>query len=250
MTPDSLIQARKILHESSRVAAFSGAGLSAESGISTFRDKQKGGLWSRFDPSELASVQGFLANPERVIEWYNWRRRILVNAEPNPGHQALAGQTHLIQITQNVDDFLERAGVPEHRIYHLHGTITRDRCHSGFCGYEEPIDLAEPPPLRACPNCGHRLRPAVVWFGESLPQRTWNDAMSLCTRIDCLLVIGTSASVYPAAGLIQLAKQHASRIIIINTQTSDASDLADIELIGPSGTILPELLDGIKLRSQ
>jgi NAD-dependent deacetylase len=250
MALNFLTEARTILNASPRVAAFSGAGLSAESGISTFRDKQQGGLWSRFNPTELASVQGFLANPGRVIEWYNWRRRNLVKAEPNPGHLALAGQANLFQITQNVDDFLERAGVSDQWIYHLHGTITKDRCHADFCNYEETIDLRDPPPLRGCPKCGHRLRPAVVWFGESLPQRTWLEAATLCTRIDCLLVIGTSASVYPAAGLIELAKRHDSKVIIINTQSSDASDLADLELIGPSGKILPELLDGLQIASQ
>lgn len=244
-----LSEARTILAESGKVAAFSGAGLSAESGLSTFRDREPNALWSRFDPMELASVDGFLANPERVIDWYNWRRKTHADAAPNPGHIALAGQKGLLQITQNVDNLLEKAGVPEHNIYHLHGTITRDRCHNPVCHHVEPVDIDNPLPFRNCPECDHPMRPAVVWFGEGLPEQTWLKAQEICTRIDCLLVIGTNASVYPAAGLIQLAKHHGSRIFVVNTQPSDASDLADIELIGKSGEILPLLLDGLQVRS-
>ena len=189
-----------------------------------------------------------MAHPERVIDWYNWRRANLAKVNPNPGHAALARHKNLIQITQNVDDLLERAGILEQYIYHLHGTITKDRCHAS-CGYEETVDLENPPSLRKCPKCNHLMRPSVVWFGESLPSVVWAKAEALCAQIDCLLVIGTSASVYPAAVLIQVAKHAGSKIIVINTQPSEASHIADIEFIGPSGDILPVLLGGLEMKS-
>lgn len=248
MSSTLLETARTLLQNAASVTGFSGAGLSAESGISTFRDTETHALWSRFDPMKLASPEGFAEAPSTVIDWYNWRRQTLATARPNAGHQALAQHPQLVQITQNVDDLLERAGCAPQQILHLHGTITRDRCHDN-CGYSEAVDLTHPPGLRDCPRCGGSLRPAVVWFGESLPQNAWTAAEALCAATGCLLVIGTSASVYPAAGLIQLARRRGARIILVNTQPSDASHLADVELIGPSGQILPELLNGLSLAS-
>lgn len=247
MTP-KLEEARALLARPSRVAVFSGAGLSAESGISTFRDTETDAYWQRFNPMELATPEGFAANPERVIDWYNWRRRTLATARPNPAHVSLAAQHGLVQITQNVDDLLERAGVPYEQVYHLHGTLSEDRCHAG-CGYRETIELAEPPALRACVQCGAPMRPAVVWFGEALPGDVWQKAETLCRNIDCLLVVGTSATVYPAAGLIGIAHQQGTKVIVINPNASDASALADVELIGESGTVLPVLLEGLSLAS-
>jgi NAD-dependent deacetylase len=197
-------EARAALAVARRSAVFSGAGLSAESGIATFRGNDGDALWSQFNPMELASAAGFDDNPARVIDWYNWRRGRLANARPNAAHVALAQHPRLVQITQNVDDLLERAGVPASGVLHLHGTIGRDRCNGG-CGYEEAVDLGEPPPLRRCPRCGAYLRPAVVWFGEALPPVVWQEAQQLCTALDCLVVVGTSATVYPAAGLIEQA---------------------------------------------
>jgi NAD-dependent deacetylase len=181
---------------SRRTAVFSGAGLSAESGIATFRGNDGHALWSQFNPMELASVAGFEDNPARVIEWYNWRRTQLARAQPNAAHRVLAKHSQLVQITQNVDDLLERAGVAASDVLHLHGTIGRDRCMAS-CGYEEAIDLAHPPPLSDCPRCGAYLRPAVVWFGEALPQGVWSWAERICSELDCLLVVGTSATVAP-----------------------------------------------------
>jgi len=221
--------------------SFSGAGLSAESGIATFRDRDGDSLWSRYDPAELASPQGFAANPQRVYEWYGWRRSKLATATPNPAHLALASRDDLVHVTQNVDDLLERAGASSDRIHHLHGTITRDRCHGG-CGYEEPVALAEPAPLRRCPDCDSWLRPAVVWFGEPLPQAVWRTAETAVREADCLIVVGTSATVYPAAGLIEWARGTGARVIVVNTEASAASEMADAELIGPAGELLPALL--------
>lgn len=197
---------------------------------------------------EMASPEGFAANPQRVIDWYNWRRQQLADVQPNPGHKALAQQSRLVQITQNVDDLLERAGLPEQNVHHLHGTITRDHCQR--CYHSEPVPLASPPAYRLCPACQiGEMRPSVVWFGEALPDNAWRASESLCQQIDTLLVVGTSATVYPAAGLIQIAKRAGADIIVINTRASDASHLADLELTGKSGDILPALLDGMTLSS-
>jgi NAD-dependent deacetylase len=168
----------------------------------------------------------------------------LADAQPNAAHLGLAKHPRLAQITQNVDDLLERAGVPAGSVLHLHGTIGKDRCNAG-CGYEEAIDLARPPPLRACPRCGTYLRPAVVWFGEPLPQRVWNDAQRICAAVDCLIVVGTSATVYPAAGLIEIAAAAGSKVISINTEPSGSFGAEHIELVGPASVLLPQLLDGL-----
>jgi NAD-dependent deacetylase len=230
--------------DAGNVAVFSGAGLSAESGIATFRGHDGDALWSQFNPLELASAAGFEANPQRVIEWYNWRRGKLARAQPNAAHAALARHPAFIEITQNVDDLLERAGVPAHAVLHLHGTIGKDRCH-GACGYEETVDFEQPPPLRACPRCGAYLRPAVVWFGEALPPHVWSAAERRCAEVACLLVVGTSASVYPAAGLIEQAALNGATIISINTEPSASFGAAHLELVGPASELLPALLDGL-----
>jgi NAD-dependent deacetylase len=230
--------ARRIIDQAQRTVSFSGAGLSAESGVGTFRDA--GGLWAKYDPTKLASPQGFAHDPQLVISWYAERRRKMAAARPNPAHAALAARPDLVHVTQNVDDLLERAGA--RAVIHLHGTIGIDRCHRG-CGHRETIDLADPPPLRACPECGDRMRPDVVWFGEPLPADAWEAAERACRESEALLVIGTSAVVYPAAGLIGLARSSGSRIIIVNTEPSDASRLADVELLGKAGEIVPKLLE-------
>lgn len=244
-----LAQARDLLTGCHRVAAFSGAGLSAESGLSTFRDPDPDALWSRFDPTELASVAGFEENPQRVIDWYNWRRRRYAGVRPNAVHLALATQSRMIQITQNVDHLLEQAGVLAQQVYHLHGSILHDRCHNPDCGHCETVDLETAQLLRACPDCGERMRPAVVWFGENLPQATWVRAQNLCMALDCLLVIGTSATVYPAAGLITLARRHDSRVIVVDPNSGAAGDEADIHLLGSAADVLPALLEGFDLIS-
>ena len=250
MTADpKLASTREWLAQCERVAAFSGAGLSADSGLATFRDPGTDALWSRFDPTRLASPQAFAADPELVVDWYNWRRRRYAEVVPNAAHRALAAQRDLVQITQNVDHLLEAAGAAPEQVYHLHGSILSDRCHNGGCDYREAVDPAAPPGLRDCPRCGTSLRPSVVWFGESLPAETWARAQSLCGRVDCLLVIGTSATVYPAAGLIELTRQSGGRIIVVDPNPGPASDVADSFLRGRAADLVPELLDGLTLTS-
>jgi NAD-dependent deacetylase len=245
----ALARARELLAQSPRVAAFSGAGLSAESGLATFRDPDTDALWARFDPMQLASLEGFESNPGRVIDWYDWRRGKYAAVAPNAAHRALASQTRMIQITQNVDHLLEQAGVAAERIYHLHGSMLYDRCHDRNCDHHERVDLDKPRGLRRCPRCANYLRPAVVWFGESLPQATWNRAERLCRELDCLLVIGTSATVYPAAGLIELARRNGARVIVVDPKHGAASREADVHFAAPAARVLPALLDGFDLAS-
>ncbi|HWB20013.1 MAG TPA: NAD-dependent deacylase [Phycisphaerales bacterium] len=228
--------ARQFMTGARSVVTFSGAGLSAESGLSTFRDRATG-LWAKYDPMKLASVDGFASDPELVVNWYNMRRKVLAEAQPNAAHRVLASRADLVHITQNVDNLLERAGAEN--VFHLHGTIWRDRCHGG-CGHAEDIDLTNPPARRECLKCGAPMRPAVVWFGEPLPQDVWARAEQAIRTCDLLLVIGTSAVVYPAAGLIPLAKSHGATVIIINTEASQTAS-ADVELLGKVGVILPAL---------
>lgn len=221
------------------MVSFTGAGLSADSGVPTFRDAQTGGLWAKHDPMRLASPQGFAEDPQLVSQWYAHRRRAIAEAQPNGAHFALSRHSEMIHVTQNVDDLLHRAGAKQ--VIQLHGSIAADRCHAS-CGYEEPVDLSDPPELRNCPECGSQMRPAVVWFGEALPSSAWTDAERACRDCDVLLVIGTSAVVYPAAGLIGLAKSAAAKIIIVNMRTSEASHLADYELLGNASEVIPALL--------
>lgn len=230
--------AADILSRAARIVSFSGAGLSAESGVPTFRDAGEG-LWARYDPMVLASPEGFAADPATVIDWYGWRRRRIAEARPNAAHEALARRADVVHVTQNVDDLLHRAGA--RRVVQLHGTIARDRCHA-TCGYAEDVDLAGPPGLRACPACGGRLRPDVVWFGETLPARAWDAARAACAECDALLVVGTSAVVYPAAGLIALARSAGAAVVVVNTEPTAASGLADVELLGKAGEIVPRIL--------
>ncbi len=227
--------AKTALRNAARPVSFSGAGLSAESGIPTFREAQTG-LWAEYDPMALASPEGFAADPELVVGWYNQRRRSIAAAQPNPAHVALAGRLDMVHITQNVDDLLERTGAEN--IVHLHGSINHDKCSAG-CGHREVVDMADPLPLRSCPRCGHSMRPDVVWFGEQLPRVEWLRADELAAQADVFIVIGTSAQVYPAAGLISTARMAGATIIVVNIEPGSAPG---IQLTGPAGRIVPELL--------
>lgn len=226
-------RARHLISSADRVVSFSGAGLSAESGIATFRDPD--GVWSQVDPTVYASAEGFRRHPQQVSEWYAQRRRTLASTEPNPAHIALAGSSWHLHITQNVDNLLEQAGATN--VVHLHGRLDRDRCHAA-CGYLTVIDLADPPILGTCPDCGAVARPDVVWFGEMLPELAWHQAESAMETADVAVVIGTSGEVWPAAGLIDRAKV----VISINQEPTTAGRRAAVELIGPAATVVPELI--------
>lgn len=257
---DALREARELIGEADRLVVFSGAGLSAESGLPTFRDGAGSGLWERYDPMRLASIEGFDADPGTVLAWYRMRRRALAAVEPNAAHRALAAAgarfsaagRELWQVTQNVDDLLERAGVPADEIDHLHGRITLDRCHRR-CGYERAV---EPGALTAdtgsttsaaatdvCPRCGAVLRPAVVWFGEALPEAAWQRAVARLARADALLVVGTSASVWPAAGLVDDAIRRGLRPIVVDPDADNAHAARGLAIVGRATAALPSLFD-------
>jgi len=230
---DNLELARHLLADAKNVVSFSGAGLSAASGIATFRDPD--GVWKQVDPAVYASAQGFRAQPTEVSNWYAARRRTLAQTTPNDAHHALARSDWQSHITQNVDNLLERAGAPN--VVHLHGTLDSDRCHTN-CGYLTAVDLAQPPSLGTCPDCGALLRPNVVWFGEMLPPSAWAAAESAIQSADIAVVIGTSAEVWPAAGLIAEAQQ----VISVNTEPTSAGRRATVELIGSAATVVPKLI--------
>ncbi len=229
----------KLVRLARRPVSLSGAGLSAESGLETFRGRDPEALWSKHDPLQMATPEAFEANPQQVTDWYAWRRKVLAQAEPNAAHRALASRESMLHVTQNVDDLLERAGARE--VIHLHGTIGRNHCAAN-CGHEEAIDMADPPPLAPCPTCGKWMRPSVVWFGESLPEAALEGAIEACVECDLLLVIGTSATVNPAASLIPLAKEASARVVLVNTEETEAGRFADVEIIGKAGEVLPKLL--------
>lgn len=224
----------------SSVAALTGAGVSAESNVPTFRGN--GGLWNNFRAEDLATPEAFARDPRLVWEWYDWRRQIIAGAQPNPGHFALAkleSQTpRFTLITQNVDGLHDRAG--SSRILKIHGDIWIVRCVD--CGSEH-ADLRAPlPELPPRCSCGGRLRPGVVWFGEALPQDVWRKAEQAARSAEVFLVVGTSAVVFPAASLIELAKSSGAKVIEINLAASAVSHTVDQFLQGLSGELLPQLI--------
>lgn len=237
-----IAQAKAWLAQAARVCVLSGAGTSAESGVPTFRGP--GGLWRNFKPESLATPEAFHNDPRLVWEWYDWRRSVLSQVKPNLGHFALAQLEQRLQdrftlVTQNVDGLHNRAG--SQRILKIHGDIWWTLCLA--CNQVQSdfrVPLPELPPH--CP-CGGMLRPAVVWFGESLPSLTWEQAQDAARQCDLFLVVGTSAVVYPAASLAPLAQRHGARIIEINMEETPLSGAAELSLRGPSGEILPQLID-------
>jgi NAD-dependent deacetylase len=237
------------LREARRVVVFTGAGVSAESGIPTFRDKQTG-FWERFDVAELATPHAFERDPALVWGWYEWRRAAVLNAQPNPAHQAIAAMVALVPeltlITQNVDDLHERAG--SRGVVHLHGEILRPYCEKCRSPYAAPNSVPERTPDGAriepprCKSCHGRVRPGVVWFGESLPQREWLAACEAARRSDVFLCIGTSSVVQPAASLTDLALAAGGTAIQVNPNTTDIDDAVTFILREPAGVILPKLV--------
>ncbi len=222
---------------------FTGAGISAESGIPTFRGTD--GIWNKLKPEELASFEAFLKNPELVWEWYKHRQQIIHEAKPNKGHLAIAEFEKFIDnvtvVTQNIDNLHKRAG--SKIIYELHGNIERNYCIDCKKPYNEEFDLTDGAPK--C-ECGGLIRPDVVWFGEYLPADQFNAAEKAANKCDLFFVVGTSAVVYPAASIIYGAKQNRAYIIEINIEATEVSLIADVSLLGEAGEILPKILDGLK----
>lgn len=229
-------QARSLLAAARRVAVLTGAGISAESGIPTFRGAD--GLWRRYRPEDLATPEAFAADPALVWEWYLWRRTLIANAEPNAGHLAIAARRDVTLITQNVDGLHDRAGSKD--ILKVHGDIWISRCSA--CAYQRLDRNIVFAGIPHCPDCGNALRPGVVWFGESLPRLVWDNAERAVNGCDVFLVAGTSAQVYPAAGLIDLAARAGARTIEVNLDETAYSTQVTLSLRGKCGDLLPVIL--------
>ena len=233
------------LRRAQRVVALTGAGVSAESGVPTFREAQTG-LWAKYRPEELATPEAFARHPERVWAWYAWRRSLVQQAAPNPAHRALAQMERWVPeftlITQNVDGLHQRAG--SQRVIELHGNLMRTVCAAQRHLVErwEPVPEGEVP---RCPRCGSLLRPDVVWFGEALPAEALEAARQAAREADLMLVIGTSGLVYPAAALPALAAERGAYLIEVNPQTTALSPIMGARLVGPAGKVLPRLVEAV-----
>lgn len=223
-----------------RVAVLTGSGISAESGVPTFRDAQTG-LWARYDPTELATPEAFARDPRLVWEWYEWRRELVGRAEPNAGHRALVELERRVDsftlITQNVDGLHGRAG--SRGAIELHGNILRTRCFAEGTVVEDYEPDDKPP---RCPHCGAYLRPDVVWFGEMLPAGAMEAASRAARECDVFLSIGTSSLVYPAAGLPHEALESGAALVEVNPDDTPLTGWANYALRGPAGTVLPSLV--------
>jgi NAD-dependent deacetylase len=239
--PSTLVERVK---KAERVTVLTGAGVSAESKIPTFRDAQTG-LWSKYRPEELATPEAFQRDPKMVWEWYQWRRELVNEAHPNPGHHALVVMQEKIPIfsliTQNVDGLHQRAGSTN--VIELHGNINRTKCWKDGTVVKEYSETDQVPP--PCPRCGAYLRPDVVWFGESLPPEAVTRATQASVMGEIFFSVGTSALVYPAAGFVYHAMQQGAYTVEINPDATPQSSEVHHVLKGPSGQILPELVKAV-----
>ncbi len=241
------------LGQARRVVVFTGAGISAESGVPTFRDDLTG-LWARFDAMQLATPEAFHTDPDLVWGWYEWRRARVRRAKPNPGHLATAAIEALVPdtvvITQNVDDLHERAG--SRSPVHLHGSLFAPRC---IAEAAHPADLPETPhgetagpdeggrmPPPRCTHCGALVRPGVVWFGEALPEAALTAAVEAAVGCDVLLTVGTSGVVYPAAEIPRIAARSGATVIQVNPEPTPLDEVCAINLRGTAAQVLPALV--------
>lgn len=238
---DNVTLAKQIISDAKRMVVFTGAGVSADSGVPTFRGAAADALWGKYDPRQLASPEGFARDPKLVYDWYTWRRSQLAKVQPNPAHYTIAAwqKKGATVITQNVDGLHERCATAGATIYRVHGTLAEDRCST--CDHREAVDLENLPTLRVCPACGELLRPAVVWFGESLDPEVWRGATSAARSADAFVVVGTSGEVYPAAGLVELAASAGAKIVIVNLEPGPLDSIADVTLLGRAAEILPQI---------
>lgn len=240
-----LTEARLALSGGGPLVVLTGAGMSAESGVPTFRDAQTG-LWERYDPTALATPEAWARDRDTVWAWYRWREHLISTAKPNAGHLAVArAQAHrdIVVVTQNVDDLHERAG--SDRVHHVHGSLFAHRCDT--CGAPmhiapppaEPVDRLTPP---RCEGCGGWARPGVVWFGETLPGPPWDAAVDAVTSAAAVLVVGTSGLVHPAASLPSLAADARIPVVEVNPGPSGLGPEVSVHLRATAGQALPPLL--------
>ena len=229
------------LRRADHVLVLTGSGVSAESGVPTFREAQSG-LWENFDPHELATPEAFLRDPATVWRWYQWRRELVSGVEPNAGHYALATLASRVPrmtlVTQNVDGLHQRAGSRE--VIEYHGNLFDDRC---FTGCSSSLSRSSGGSLPRCEICGGHMRPGVIWFGEAIPPRALATADAAARDCDVFLSIGTSALVWPAAGLAEIAADHGASVVQINLDPTPLSSRSHVNIAGKSGEILPELVD-------
>ncbi len=248
VSPEQVRAAAELLRASRHLVVLTGAGVSKESGIPTFRDALDG-LWAQYDPALLATPGGFRRNPKLVWNWYQYRRTLIAQARPNAGHLALAALEHhlpsVVVITQNIDGLHVEAGSSD--VIPVHGDIHLNKCFANCQGDPTPIDIntldwdADAGPPR-CPHCGAYVRPAVVWFEEMLPPAAIDRACALARAADVMLVVGTSGVVQPVAGLPFLAREHGATIIEVNPNRTPITRVADLFLAGPAGVVLPQVV--------
>jgi NAD-dependent deacetylase len=249
---ERLAEARTLLGGADQVLVMTGAGISAESGVPTFRGP--GGLWKQFRPEDLATQAAFQRDPRLVWEWYGWRREKLATCAPNPGHLALArwmaGRNGITLVTQNVDGLHEAAARQVSGDYaqppiRLHGSITRVRCSHCDHATEDPtpINSETVATLPRCPRCRSLLRPDVVWFGEALPASALEAAARAAEAADVCLVIGTAGAVYPAAGYVFAVQRRGNPVIVVDPGETAFDSIAAVKLTGSAGDVLPGLLD-------
>lgn len=237
-------QAAEWLRQARRVAVMTGAGVSAESGIATFRGFD--GLWEGHRPEEVATPEAFRSDPEMVWRFYNARRTQLLKCRPNPAHEALAEIERRCQnfclITQNVDGLHRTAG--SQNIIELHGDIWIDRCWD--CDHEERVETVSEEPVPRCDRCGGMMRPGVVWFGETLPPGAIEGAQSAAAQCDVMLVVGTSSLVQPAASLSAFAAHNGAKVVEINPEATPLTHSADLVIAEKAGTAMPTIVEAIE----
>jgi NAD-dependent deacetylase len=225
------------------VCVLTGSGISAESGVPTFREAQTG-MWSRFDPHELATREAFARDPELVWKWYNWRRDLVAAVEPNAAHYALASLATLVPrltlVTQNVDGLHQRAG--SQGVIEFHGNLFDDHCFDPTCT-QASADVAPREGVPECSRCGGPLRPGVVWFGEAIPSQALDLSSAAVADCDIFFSIGTSSLVWPAAGLAEEAHHRGAKVVEVNLDETPQSQISNYCLRGKAGVILPELVN-------
>ena len=240
--------AARAVARAKKVVVFTGAGVSKESGIATFREPETG-LWARYDPMELATYEAYVRQPEFVWIWYEHRFGAAAAAAPNPGHIAIAELGRMLPrvsvVTQNIDGLHQRAGSSD--VVELHGSMFRFKClserHTGFV-FDDFAGQDEKPPR--CPECDGLLRPDVVWFGEALPDDAIDRARELSASCDVMLVVGTSGVVFPAAAMPLIAKEAGATVIDVNPERDALAQRCDLFLKGPGGKVLPRLVAAVR----